>query len=218
MGFGENLGFGEWLVIGLSVLIGAWFLVGTWMNNQRSEQTMRWLKQGLAVFGPPGRAQLSVPDSRGIRFKLEAPAQAPLKNLSGILQLERRENLPLWGFELLRGKRDTLAISADTRRGPAGDLRAFHSSNLGEVAAAREGKAASLTFIGQQGQMQLFARGEASPELVERVRELAETYPHLFLEISFQQKSPNLTLRMRLSALARTSPEEFFKALEIAVH
>ena len=213
MGFGESLGVGEWLVIGLSILIGLWFLIGNWINNQRSDETMRWLKKGVSVFGQPGRAQFSAPNAKGIRLKIEPPQQSPLKNLEGNLVLQRRENLPIWGYQFLRGKQDTLQLTADVRPGPDGEIHAFHKSNLAPVEASRRGEIASLTPIQQDGDIQYFSRGESNPEQFHRISRLAETYPGLFLEISVQRKSPNLTLQVRLSSLLRVAPQEFFQAL-----
>jgi hypothetical protein len=193
-------------------------LIGSWINNQRGAQALRWLKQGMAVFGEVGRAQFSVPDSKGIRFKLDAPSQAPFKNVAGSLVLERRENLPLWGFEWLRGKRDTLLLTADLRHSPPGDLRAFHASNLSQVEAAREGKSANLTFLCQEGEMHLYARGEAAPELVQRVTQIIRSHPGLFLELTLQRKSPQILMHGRLSKFLASSPEPLFQSIERALN
>ncbi len=218
MGFGGTLGTGEWLVIGLSVLIGFWFIAGNFLNNQRSEQTMHWLKKGLGVFGQPGRGQFSAPNPRGIRFKLEPPQQAPFKTMEGTLVLQRRENLPMWLFQFLRGKRDILILMADVKPALPGELRAFHQSNLAPVEAARRGETASLTFLCQEGDVHYYYRGESNPDQFQQISRLEKAYPGLFQEVSLQRKSPNLILQVRLSTLLRVPPNEFFQDLRQALN
>ncbi len=209
----ESLGTGEWIVIGLSVVIGLFFIIGNWINNQRSAAALAWLRRGLSAFGEVKSARLSAPDRTGIRFKIDPPDGSPFQQVAGNLALERRENLPLWAFETLRGKRDRLTLQADVRPGPAGELHAFHKSNLAPVAAAKRGDAAALTFVKQSGDFHFYARGEVSEAQLAAVERLVAQYPAILLEATFQRKSPHLTLTTRLSPLLKSDPKIFFQSL-----
>jgi hypothetical protein len=109
----DTLGTAEWLVIGLCVIIGIGFLVGNWINNQRAMATMEWIRKGISALGEVKSLRYSVPTAQGILIKIDPPDECPFKKMEATLVLEHRENLPYWGFQLLRGKRDTLTFAFD---------------------------------------------------------------------------------------------------------
>ena len=213
----DSLGTGEWIVIGLSLIIFLFFIIGNYINNQRSRDVLRWLRRGLATFGEVKSSLLSAPTTSGIRMKIEPADGSPLKDILVNLVLERRENLPLWIYQLLRGKRDHLVIMANVQPIPEGEVHGYHQSNLGPVEAARRGEKASLTFVKQAGDFHIFVQGGVEPNLVNRVEKLVAQYPALLREASLVRKSPQLTIDLRFSALKECDPQSFFQSIKAAL-
>jgi hypothetical protein len=214
----ESLGIGEWIVIGLSVVIGLFFFIGNWYNNQRCTTALAWLRRGMASFGEVKSARLSAPTNTGIRLKIDPSDASPFQSIAGNLVLERRENLPLWAFQSLRGKHDQLQLQADLCTAPAGELHIFHKSNLALVNAAKKGEKASFTFLKQAGDFHFYTRGEVSPDQVDCAAALVSQLPATILEFSLQRKSPHLALNARLSPLLRSDPKQFFQILNQATN
>jgi hypothetical protein len=210
----DNLGIGEWIVIGLSVLIGLGFIAGNWYNNQRVMATLAWLRRGLAGYGEVKSARVNAPTPQGFPLRIDPPEGSPFQKIIGILALERRENLPLWLFQTLRGKRDRLQLETDLRRGPWGEVYVFHKSNLSQIEAAKRGEKASLTFLKQAGDFHFYTRGEAPAELVACAEVLVNQLPSLILAFSLQRKSPNLNLSLRLTPLLRIDPQSFYSSIQ----
>jgi hypothetical protein len=213
----ESLGIGEWIVIGLSVVIGLFFIIGNWTNNQRCTTALAWLRRGLAGFGDVKSARLSAPATSGIRLKIDPADTSPFQQIAGNLVLERRENLPLWAFQTLRGKHDQLQLQADLQPAPAGELHIFHKTNLAQVNAAKQGEKASYTFLKQAGDFHFYTRGEVPPNQVDCAAALVSQLPAILLEFSLQRKSPHLVLNVRLSPLLRSDPKQFFQSLKQAI-
>jgi hypothetical protein len=210
----ESLGIGEWIVIGLSVVIGMFFIIGNWINNQRSTEVLRWLRRGLGAFGEVKSSLLSAPTTTGLRLKIDPPEASSLKEIQGNLVLARRENLPMWIYQLVRGKREHLTLSCNVQPVPDGDLHAYHQSNLEDVEKARRGEIANLTLLKQAGEFHFYAQGSVSPELANRLEKLVSQYPGLLLEASLMHKAPHLTLDLRLSQLKNSDPQSFFRAVK----
>lgn len=210
----ENLGIGEWIVIGLSLVIFLFFIIGNWSNNQRGLRVMRWLKRGLSTYGEVGLGRFSAPTSKGIQLRIETPKGSPFKTFDANLILERRENLPLWAFQLLRGKKDRVQITAELESVPKDEVHVFHQSNLAPVEAARRGEKAALNPLRENGEYSCFSRGEPSLILADRIVNWIGQYPGLVLAVSVQKKAPHLGMELRLSQLLELDAEKFFRSIQ----
>jgi hypothetical protein len=209
-----NLGTGEWIVIGLSLIIGMFFVIGNWINNQRANDAMRWLRRGLSNYGELQSGRFNAPTSKGIPFQIVPAEMCPYQKIRGNLILERRENLPLWFFQLLRGKRDTLTWTSDFQNMPATDIHLIHQSFLPKVNAGKSGNNGPSDKYVAVGTTSYFISGVVSPDLVERISQGIPHLPELILDIAIQHKSPHITFQVHLSPLLLANPEIFFQSLK----
>lgn len=106
---------------GILIVLVVGYLIGTWLNRRRSERIGRWVQSAVGRLGghPAWKflrsissgAQVSVPD-----------ANAPFRQFQIAYGLLTRELPPLWALEWMRGRRDTLAVRANLRTEPGGEI------------------------------------------------------------------------------------------------
>jgi hypothetical protein len=124
-----------------------------------------------------------------------------------------RELLPLWGIELLRGKRDTLVLRAELRAKPApefevvpihGNLRAMLDRNAGESPWQWQEMPAGLGFATQ---------GDGKAQSAAAVRRFLEKYGVFVQRLSLRERSPQLILFARLTGLERMPAKTFLTSV-----
>lgn len=209
-----NIGTGEWIVIGLSLLIGLFFVLGNWFNNQRADNAMRWLRQGLSDYGALKSSRFNAPTSKGIAFQIVPSASCPYQHIQGILILERRENLPLWIFQRIRGKRDVLQVTADLQDAPNMDLRLSQKSFLPKVSTGKAGNENNSNEIIPIGGTSFFVSENEPPIPVEQISRLISQLPAAIVDLAIHLKSPQVIFQAHLSSLLSTDPRAFFETLK----
>ncbi len=209
-----NIGTGEWIVIGLSLLIGLFFVLGNWFNNQRADNAMHWLRQGLSEYGALKSSRFNAPTSKGIAFQIVPSASCPYQRIQGILILERRENLPLWIFQRMRGKRDILQMTSDLHDAPNIDLHISQKSFLPKGTNRQAGSENTPNEIIPVEGSSFFITENEPPSPVEQVSQLISRLPVNILDLAIHRKSPHLTFQIHLSAVLPSDPQSFFQSLQ----
>ena len=105
------------IVIIISVLIGASFVLGWLANRARIKSLDAWFRNGLEQMGDVSKPAYINPASIGLRLSIKQKP-FPFKVFDAIFILQRRENLPLWAYQLLMGKRDTILFQAKAHHLP----------------------------------------------------------------------------------------------------
>jgi hypothetical protein len=198
-----------WIML---ALLAGGYILGTWLNRQRSKTLGLWLQAGLGVLGGETRWKWVGSVSSGAQVTITG-ANRPFRQAEILYALLTRELLPLWGLELLRGKRDLLSLRADLRSQPArefevvpmrGSLRATLDSSAGELPWHWQEMPAGLG---------LATRGEADAKLVARVRLFLDQYGAYVERLSLRQRNPNLILFIRMTGLERRPAREFLASV-----
>ncbi len=107
-----------WAILIVLVLC---YMLGSWLNRRRGEHIGRWLQAGLAKLGgrPAWKILRSISSAAQVNIGDAAP---PFRQVQVTYALLTRELPPLWAVEWGRGRRDTLAVRADLRAEPAGEI------------------------------------------------------------------------------------------------
>ena len=209
-----NIGTGEWIVIGLSLLIGLFFVLGNWFNNQRADNAMRWLRQGLSDYGALKSSRFNAPTAKGIAFQIVPSANCPYQRIQGILVLERRENLPLWIFQRIRGKRDILQMTSDLQDAPNMDLHISQRSFLPKVTPEKAGNGGTSNEMIPIGATPFYLSENEPPFPVEQISQLISQLPAAIVDLAIHRKSPHIIFQAHLSPLLSTDPRAFFQTLK----
>jgi hypothetical protein len=144
-------------------------------------------------------------------------AMKPFRQGEILYLLLTREFLPLWGIELLRGKRDLLVMRVELSAKPVrefevvpiqGDLRKTLDANPGAIPWSWQEMPAGLglaTHIDPGGQ------------IAAAVRKFLKAYGPYVQRFSVRKGSPHLILFANLSGLERTPAKEFLAAVKEVV-
>jgi hypothetical protein len=188
---------GQILAVGLSLALALWFATGTWYNRRRARRIWGWLEDGLKVFGGRPNQVWMGASGAGLRVTVEKPA-APFRRIELLVQLESRENLPLWLFERARGKRDRLVVVGTLRSPGRGEIRVVPAGGAPdwEAAADDDWKHTKLT-----SRWSVVWRGEVEEEQFEALRAFVDTYGAPLQHISYQRPKPHLFVAMGLESL-----------------
>ncbi len=197
-----SLNLGQWVVIGLSVAMGCWFLAGIAINRRVGRAACAIIASGLEGYtcGAPGWLDLATagmaikPSSKGL----------PVERMEAVISLERRENLPLWLFQLAAGKRDTLALRVIMARKPGFEAHLLNAREYASINALTHEREPALQRRDAVGGFPLFVGGEP-PEPVLRVfGDLAARFKDSIVRLSLRPETPNLLLHMRFPVQKET--------------
>src|SRR5215212_1580519 len=98
------------LVILLTLLL--WYLIGMQFNIQRGRRALRWLEQGLPVFGE--KAALNWTGVSHVQVQVHK-ATEPFRSADVVVDLVPRE-IPFWWFsKKLAQRRDVIILRAQLR-------------------------------------------------------------------------------------------------------
>ena len=94
---------GQWLIIGVCIVLGLWFVAGSITNVRK----VRTISKALQTAGPKYGTVSAYRrlGNSGAQFIVEK-AEAPFRQIEIVFLLEPRENLLLWLFERIRGRRE----------------------------------------------------------------------------------------------------------------
>jgi hypothetical protein len=199
-----------WLALIVLVLS---YLAGAWLNRRRSKVIGKWLQAGLSVLGGKPAWKLTRSLSTGAEVMV-TDASRPFQRVQASFFLLTREIMPLWGIELLRGKRDLLAIRADLRVPPAaeyelvpiqGRLRNLLDSKAGDQPWQWQEMAAGLG---------LATRGETSRATVQAIGSFAKRHGPLIERLSLRPRQPGLAVFVKLPESGMPSATELLRGLK----
>ncbi len=202
---------GEWIAIGLSAGLLAWFVGGFFRNRQRSEEVLRWLRDGMARFGSADVLERAGRPANAFRLAVE-PAAAPFRRAEAIYLLEPRENLPLWIYGHLQGGRDELILRFTLRSAPEGEIEAGPEKDAEfRQRVTAEPKKPFRLSPGAHG-FEVAQRGRLDPGTSDRLRVFLEEYGAALKRLSIHRQEPHLLLRARLPELLARPAQPFFTA------
>ena len=205
---GINLGVGEWIVICLSAALGVWFLAGIAVNRKLGPSACAWLAAELRG-SSSGLHWLDLATAAA-SVKPEGPG-LPFRRLEAILALERRENFPLWLFQHLAGRRDSLLIRAALDRPPGFELHLVPRQEYALLGELKQRESLSLREEFQG--FKLFCSAEPAETAVAAVKAFVERFPGSLLRVSLQQKAPQLIIHFELAPLQATPKDALLEAI-----
>jgi hypothetical protein len=203
-----------WWIL-LAVLAGG-YILGTWLNRRRSKDLGLWLQAGLGVLGGQTLWKWVGTMSSGAQVRILG-AVRPFKQAEILYLLLTRELLPLWGIELLQGKRDLLVLRAELTVKPArefevvpirGDLRKTLDRNPGAIPWQWQEMPAGLG---------LATHIDPGGRTAAAVRKFLDVYGPFVQRLSLRKGSPQLILFAKLAGLERTPAKEFLASVREVV-
>jgi len=194
-----DLETGQWVIIILSVLLGVWYVGASIYNRKRGVATYEWLRAGLETLGKVTEAKWIGGAGTGARLVV-GQAEYPFRRVEVVFLLNSREILPLWLFNLLRGKDDEMILKATLRRVPTPlEVGRAGDRDLKKLAAAGGQKGFQQIRMGTDFETVFTAQPPES------VRANLEAFLAQFaaevLRISQQRETPHLIFRARLPGL-----------------
>jgi hypothetical protein len=203
------------LVIIICIVIFVWWVGGAIINRQRGQKVLNWLEAGfermswiyklewLKAFRSVGRLEVDYP-------------RAPFDKLEIIFILEARENLLVWIFRHLWGRRDELILRAELQVAPTQELEACEKGRRGFVEylirLEREGE--SFARLPDMEGFEVARRGRQDGEALIRLRKFLAENRKAVLRLSLQRKMPHLLMRVNIAALQARPVEDFFTSLK----
>jgi hypothetical protein len=209
---GFNMDIVAGILIGIIVLYGAWFVVGALNNNRRAEKIFAWLRSGLAAYGKLGAVKRLDPSAISIGL-VDEQADNPFPRFEAVLELERRENMPLWIYYEFKGMRDRMQIKTNLLNAPHSEVHALLPEDKPALDSLSQDKDHPLVLRSTHGGLQVFTRDSVDKALMSALEELLDACPGCFTRLSLQAKQPQLTAAVVLPKAMQTNPEAFFQRL-----
>jgi hypothetical protein len=199
-----------WIVLIVLVLS---YLAGAWLNRRRAKAIGNWLQGGLAALG--GKPAWKVTRSLNTGAEVTVlDAARPFQQVQASYFLMTREIMPLWGIELLRGRRDRLVIRADLRVQPAAEYELVPLQ--GELRKLIDGKAGEQPWQWQEmpAGLGLATRGQTSRATTQAIAAFARQYgPHIE-RLSLRPRQPSLKVFVKLAGLEKAPAAAFLRAVK----
>jgi hypothetical protein len=203
------------LLIGAIMIVVLLYGFGAVFNRQRAQAAMRWLVAGAKQAGKPGMVRWRGRMQSAGRLDV-TDLRPPYRSMELIFALERRDNLPMWLYQHLKGQRDELFVRADLRSLPDPEIEAGPQGSR-SVQKRLEDAEKGYQKKASSGAFDIAWRGKESNSSLTRVQKFLEKYPKARLRLSLEQQSPHLALRVNLGSILRHSAEQFFDDLREAV-
>lgn len=207
---------GQWLVIGLCIFLFAWFLGGWWYSRRRGHAVLAWLRSGLEAIGKPGETRWLSPLHASAQV-IVTEAHSPFRKLGAVYVLAPRENLIVWAFRHLLGRRDELYLRADLRTAPAQEVEAGRKRSLDAAGVPKAAKDNPYTPLPGTDVFSLTRRGKIDDLAIQQLTLFLNRYENAILRFSVQHTSPHLILRARLAPLMTEPLADFLAALQAAL-
>ncbi len=198
-----------WLVL-IVLVVG--YLAGVWRNRQRSKAIGTWLQAGLGKLG--GRvAWRWIRSMNSGAEVIVAEARPPFRQLQINYFLLTREFTPLWGLELLQGKRDLLALRCELRHPPAQELHVVPWQGRLRNQLDKAAGAVPWHWIEMPAGLGLATRGAADQVLVGRLTAFLEGYGDAVERLSLSRRNPHLIIFFKLKGIEKRPVTELWAAL-----
>jgi hypothetical protein len=198
-----------WIIL---IALVACYLLGSFVNRRLGQGIGRWLQVGLGKLG--GRPAWQIKHSAGASARVTiSGAAAPFRDVEITYALLTRELPPLWGYEVLTGRSDTLAIRAVLNGQPAGEIEVLPLN--GPLRRKLDQAAAGAQWSWQAGPagLGLATRGMPDSRLVAAVLRFLQGYgPHV-QRLSLRARRPHLVVFLRIDRLRGAPAAGLFQAL-----
>lgn len=202
----------ERILWGIIIALVAGFIAGGWLNRQRSKALGKWLQGALGVLGGRTNWKWLRGMNSGAQVIVEA-AGRPFRQLDISYFMLTRELPPLWGLELLRGKRDLLAVRGDLRALPRYEIEVLPLvSKLRQTLDAQTGARPFNWEEGPAG-LGIGSRDPGAKAQIKRLRAFLDRYGPYIQRLSLRPRQPHLVLFINLSGIERTPPGDFARGL-----
>ncbi|MGQ9841326.1 MAG: hypothetical protein ACUVR4_12575 [Anaerolineae bacterium] len=202
----------ERILWAILILLVIGYLVGIWLNRQRSKAIGAWLQAGLGKLG--GRVAWRWIRSMNSGAEVTvAEARPPFRQLQISYFLLTREFAPLWGLELLQGKRDLLALRCELRVSPTQELHVLPWR--GRLRNQLDQTAGDILWhwAPMPAGLGLATRFVADEALVGRMAAFLERYGAHVERLSLSRRSPQLILFFSLTGIEKRPIAELWAAL-----
>ncbi len=206
------MGPGEWIVIGLCIILVAWFAIGSYLNEQKTQQASRWARAGLKKFGTLGSLRRMDPSSIGMRLMTEGK-KPPFPQLEVLVNLVRRENLPLFLYQTISRKRDLLIIKANLDSYPKNEVHIILKVDAALLDRLNAADSRPLMLRFEESEHRLYYRGDLDETTETALKSFLAQYPGCIQRLSLQAKAPHLTLHASIKALNSYPSDAFFEVL-----
>lgn len=202
---------GQTIVIVLSIFMGVWYLIGSIFNRRRGVDTFRWLRDGLQKYGKVSEAKWIGSSASGARMVIDKP-EAPFRRIETIFLLNSREIMPLWLFNLVRGKSDELVLKANLRKTPSyqmeiarqGKIKLEKIKEQTGLATPQQEKISGFEIVSWG---KTYADASLAPET------LLAAYSQELISLSLRKSSPHLIVRIKLPHPGAAPKDTFFEPL-----
>jgi hypothetical protein len=204
----KPLGVGEWVVIGFCILLGLVFLWGMIDSRRRSGSIVDWLRHGLKGYASVSDPHWLAPGTFNVRISFKQ--KNVIKELLMVFLLERRENLPLWIFQKLRGKQDEVVLHANLYRQPERHLSILTNLKDSRPFPVMSGSNGSRV---DYKSFSILSDGEISAQKNAGIISFLDAYSMGLRRLVLKPQTPHLMVEMYLSYVKKDTPETFLKAL-----
>lgn len=201
---------GQWIVIVLSVVMGVWFMIGSVVNRRRGVETYKWFQKQLEPLGKITESRWIGTSGSGARMVVGKPAR-PYQRVEVVFLLDSREILPLWAFNLLRGKQDEMVLKANLRTAPGEEVEVRRARGR---AFPRQTPEAPPQETAVDGGFEVTRRGKGKPFSPGQLEGFLREYGEAILSISVKKQMPHLIVRASLPPLRAEEASGFFLALQ----
>lgn len=199
------------VVIALSITLVVWYVAGSWMNRRRASHLLRWIREGVRVFG--GEATWRGMGTSGFQVSVKG-VKHPFKRIEMMVLLESREMLLLWLFNRLRGQRDLMVFKADLRTRPKAELEIAPKKGrvTRKILKAIEEEAWARGGI-EDTDLMLLRKGKEVTSLAEKLAPLLREYAPYIRRLSLRKESPHFLVNLSLPGLEEEPAGEMFSFL-----
>lgn len=202
------MNFGQQIIIAVSLVLVVWYVGFSFVNRKRGVSLYYWLREGVETLGPVSGVRWIGSAANGGQMVVEK-AVPPFSRVELAFLLQSREILPLWLFNLGRGKRDELILKITLRHAP---LHQVEAQPQGRRMALAEGYVTGEPLGGLQIAVQ-----DSEAIVGKPLRTFLGRYGAHIRLFSLQRTKPHLILRLSLEAgLSRVPSETFFRDLQRA--
>jgi hypothetical protein len=212
------------IIIIICIAVVVWWPIGGFINRRRGQAWLDWLQTGVKELGATSTNRW-LRSFQSVGQLTVRELRAPFRSLNILFTLENRDNIVMWIFRHLRGRRDEMIIQAEMHNDPVQELEiGYRGRRSYDVYLARQ-KDNPFTELGEQDGFRIARRGGEDEYSIARLREFLAGQGKVLQRMSLQRRprgeqrllSPredkNLLLRADMTRIDGQSPAAFFAAL-----
>jgi hypothetical protein len=187
------------IVVGLGILLALWYLGASIFNRRRGVAVFRWLREPLDRFGGEVGSRWIGSSGSGAEIKV-VKADAPFKQIEAIYLLASRELLPLWLFDMSRGKRDRLILKFALRASFGGEIEAVPARS-GLAHQMRNDPEKPWSIEDSRHDLIVGTRGGGTAPARSALTPFLEKYGANLQRLSWTRQAPHLIITLSLADL-----------------